>query len=200
MLRPQLGPTLTLPALYDTCTSPTLLSDTRQREGRHNNVLTAAARRGFPVQPAQLSVGDYMLVSPEGLTSRATIDTKRGLGEVAQNLTVERDRVSREMARARSMGMVLLFLVELDEDEFANVDTSATLCDVCPRSASCRHDGTCAQHGVTADFSSPRATLLAFADFARSWGSLVAYCPVDVTGDVVLDLLTTGQTVDGRQL
>lgn len=200
MRTPTLGPTLTLPSLYDDCTSPTLLSDTRQRDGRHNNILAAAARRGFPVQPAKLAVGDYMLVSPDGLTSRATIDTKRGMGEVAQNLTTDRDRVSREMSRAREMGMVLLFLVELDEDEFDHVDDAATLCDVCPRAATCRHDGTCDQHDVAADFASPRTTLLAFADFAREGGSLVAYCSTEATGDVVLDLLTTGQTVDGRQL
>ena len=200
MMATRLGPTLTLPALYDTCTSPTLLSDTRQRDGRHNNVLAAAARRGFQVQPAQLAVGDYMLVSPEGLTSRATIDTKRGMGEIAQNLTVERDRVAREMARAREMGMTLLFLVELDGAEFDDVDHASTLCDVCPRSGTCRHAGTCEQHGVPADFSSPRETLLAFAAFAREGGSLVAYCSTEATGDVVLDLLTTGQTTAGRQL
>ena len=177
----------TLPALLDTMESPILISDSRQKADKHNNVIVAAARRGIEVRPATLPVGDYMLATPSGYASDVTFDTKRGIQEIQQNTFIDCDRVAREMERASELGLVLVFLVELSSEE-------QTLCDVCPRAASCPHAGYCEQHEVYADFSDKLSSLRAFASFVRKGGATAIACWTTETGDAILDLFTDVKT------
>jgi len=187
--------TSVLPLLFDDFTSPILLSDTRQRAGKHNNILTAAARRDIEVRPAVLPVGDYQLMTPSGVVTAGTVDTKRGVQELQQNLVLDRERVAREMDRARSLGMRLAFVVEVDVEGdvtcVGDASSETTLCDVCPYAKTCPHLGECAQHGVAYDFSDPVRSLRDFANFARAHGAAVVLCGVEDTGDVVVGLLST---------
>jgi hypothetical protein len=185
---------ITMPALLDTCEAPILLSDTRQRAGHHDNILVAASRRGYEVRPAVLPVGDYQMMSPSGIRGALSIDTKRGVQEVQQNTVVERDRVAREMTRATEQGSILVFVIELEPEEVAAPSLAPTLCDTCARAGTCRHAGWCDQYDVATDFADAEQALRDFRDFTRSHGSGVVKCSVEDTGDVILDLLTSGSS------
>lgn len=186
MQQAHLGTSTTLP-LRTNGESPILLSDTRQRPGKHNNILAAAARRAVRVFPAELPVGDYMLMTPSGETANVAIDTKRGIPEVEQNTYCDADRVAREMDRAASSDIHLIFLIELADCE--NIQCAETLCNTCSRAATCAHDGKCPQHLAMHDMRNPVAALADFTAFAKSHGAIVMWCNEEDTGNVVLDLL-----------
>lgn len=87
----------------------TIIEDTRNKEGKHNNIKDYCERHGIELVRAKLDVGDYQL--PDG---RIAIDTKRNLLELATNLLnrSDRSRFWKEVRRAREQGIKLIVLCE----------------------------------------------------------------------------------------
>lgn len=87
----------------------TIIEDTRNKEGKHNNVKDYCERHGIELVREKLDVGDYQV--PDG---KIAIDTKRNLSELAINLLnrTDRSRFWREVRRAREQGVKLIVLCE----------------------------------------------------------------------------------------
>lgn len=92
------------------CPSETLtvFEDTRQKEGKHENIQAFFREIGVTVVRRCLSVGDYML---EG-NDKVSVDTKSGILEVCTDLGADRARFNREMLRSKNLGIKLYILVE----------------------------------------------------------------------------------------
>ena len=84
--------------------------DTRQKPGEHDAKAVHFSSEGWTVARTKLYVGDYML--PGGLVS---VDTKRDIYELAQNLKQQHDRFRGECVRAQEAGYELVVLVENEE-------------------------------------------------------------------------------------
>lgn len=87
-----------------------LFEDSRQQKNQHELKREHFEREGWKVERTKLFVGDYML--PGGLVS---VDTKRDIYEIAQNLKQQHDRFRRECVRARDAGYSLVILVENED-------------------------------------------------------------------------------------
>ena len=89
----------------------TIIEDTRNKEGKHDNIRQYCDRHGIELIRQKLEVGDYQ--TPGG---KIAIDTKRNLDEVATNLLNrshnDKARFWREVRRAREMGIRLIILCE----------------------------------------------------------------------------------------
>jgi hypothetical protein len=87
-----------------------LLIDTRQHAGKHETKNQWWERHGVPTAVKKLDFGDYMTHDVS-----ISIDTKRGIGELAGNLCgsrAEHERFKRECIRASDAGCKLIVLVE----------------------------------------------------------------------------------------
>jgi ribosome-associated protein len=87
-----------------------LFEDSRQQKNQHELKRAHFEREGWQVERTKLFVGDYML--PGGLVS---VDTKRDIYEVAQNLKQQHERFRRECVKAMEAGYRLVVLVENEE-------------------------------------------------------------------------------------
>jgi ERCC4-type nuclease len=87
----------------------TIIEDTRQQAGKHENIHHYCERHGIEIVRKKLSVGDYML--PGGNIS---VDSKSGLLELSRNLMNKSDhsRFYKECRRAREQGIKLIILCE----------------------------------------------------------------------------------------
>ncbi len=87
----------------------TIIEDTRNKEGKHDNVKAYCERNGIELIRQKLDVGDYQL--PDG---KIAIDTKQNLSELATNLMNRADhaRFWKEVRRAREQGIKLIVLCE----------------------------------------------------------------------------------------
>lgn len=85
-----------------------IIEDTRQKQGKHENVSRFFAARKIAVERRKLDVGDYVI---EG-NDRIAVDTKTGLSELCMDFGSESGRFRREMERAHEMGVRLIFLIE----------------------------------------------------------------------------------------
>lgn len=85
-----------------------IIEDTRQKQGKHENVARFLADKKIAVARRKLDVGDYMI---EGNGSVA-VDTKTGLSELCMDFGSESGRFRREMERAAEIGLKLVFLIE----------------------------------------------------------------------------------------
>ena len=86
-----------------------LLEDTRNKDGKHENVRRYCLKHGIEIVRQKLNVGDYMF--PDGPIS---IDTKEHLEELGRNLMNRSDasRFWREVRRAREDSILLVVLCE----------------------------------------------------------------------------------------
>ena len=86
-----------------------LLEDTRNKDGKHENVRRYCLKHGIEIVRQKLNVGDYMF--PDGHIS---IDTKEHLEELGRNLMNRSDasRFWREVRRAREDSILLVVLCE----------------------------------------------------------------------------------------
>lgn len=87
-----------------------IFEDSRQQKNQHRLKREHFEREGWTIERTKLFVGDYML--PGGL---ASVDTKRDIYELAQNLKQQHARFRRECERAREAGYSLTVLVENEE-------------------------------------------------------------------------------------
>lgn len=88
--------------------SITLLEDSRQQAGKHNNVHAYCQRMGIEIIRQKLDVGDYMF--PGG---KIAVDTKEDIMEICHNvMSDDHKRLKAEILRANEMGIQLIFLIE----------------------------------------------------------------------------------------
>lgn len=85
-----------------------LIEDTRQQKGKHELKHQIFDLMGVEVITNKLPFGDYAY--PPSIS----VDTKRDMGEIAENLTVEHGRFRRECQLAQKSGSHLYILVETE--------------------------------------------------------------------------------------
>lgn len=107
---------------------PTIIEDTRQQAGKHENKARWWAAHGVEVVRRKLDFGDY---SVEG--SNVVVDTKRSIGEVAMDCGRDHARFAREMERAREAGCRLVILVEVGGPYHSTEDVSRWVSDACKK-------------------------------------------------------------------
>lgn len=86
----------------------TIYVDTREKPHAIRGILAEFEHQGMTVIHQKLDEGDYK-ITPDALF---TIDRKQSLGEVCSNLSWEKGRFQRELARAKVKGEKLCVLVE----------------------------------------------------------------------------------------
>lgn len=89
---------------------PTIIRDTRDKKGKHDNVDGYLEEQGYDIVRSKLYVGDVSLLNDQS----TCIDLKQGLGEVEGNLIQQHDRFRAECIRAQEHGIRLIVLVEED--------------------------------------------------------------------------------------
>lgn len=86
-----------------------IIEDTRQQKGKHRLKHRGFAELGVELERKKLDVGDYMVPIDAPTVS---VDTKRNVAELAQNLTSNHKRFTREIKRAKELGITLYILIE----------------------------------------------------------------------------------------
>lgn len=99
----------------------TIYVDTREKPHAIRRVLAEFERQGVTVIHQKLDEGDYK-TAPDASFS---IDRKQSISEVCSNLSWEKDRFQRELARAKAKGERLCVLVENCGDIHALADVAA---------------------------------------------------------------------------
>lgn len=82
--------------------------DTREKKGKKEHILKYFYRKNITVERIKLNVGDYCIEGKEYVT----IDLKRNLLELAQNLFSDSVRFEKECIHAKNNGVLLIFLIE----------------------------------------------------------------------------------------
>lgn len=85
-----------------------IIEDTRQKEGKHENISSFFSSVGIPMVRKCLPVGDYMISTNNGIS----IDTKSGIDEVCMDLGAENPRFRRELESALKSKIKLVILIE----------------------------------------------------------------------------------------
>ena len=85
-----------------------IIQDTREKVGHKNHILKYFEKHNIQVIRQKLNVGDYCIKGKEYVT----IDLKRNLLELAQNLFSDSVRFQKECIRAKNNGITLIFLIE----------------------------------------------------------------------------------------
>lgn len=129
-----------------------LIEDTRQQAHKHEVKHAWFAAHGVEVERRKLDFGDYMRADGTGNIS---VDTKRSIDEIAQNIGgKEHARFRRECERARDAGYRLVVLIEQDRgyDNLGDLvrwtNTHCVKCGYRVRGACRPHvkDGKCPRH------------------------------------------------------
>lgn len=107
-----------------------IICDTRQKQGKHENIDRWFGNHGVEYHYKKLDTGDY---ATDDETSNVLVDTKKGLAEVSSNCTRDHDRFVREMERAREAGYRLVILVETTANIRRVEDVARWVNDVCRR-------------------------------------------------------------------
>ena len=93
----------------------TIIEDTGQQAGQHENIHAYCEQNGIILRRQKLNVGDY-IIAP-----KVSVDTKKGMEEVYNNLVQDHDRFRRECIRAQEDGTRLIILIE-NSDGFRSLD------------------------------------------------------------------------------
>lgn len=93
----------------------TIIEDTGQQAGQHENIRAYCEQHGIILRRQKLNVGDY-IIAP-----KVSVDTKKGMEEVYNNLVQDHDRFRRECIRAQEDGTRLIILIE-NSDGFRSLD------------------------------------------------------------------------------
>lgn len=87
----------------------TIIEDSRQQASQHEAKHDAWRESGVSVIRCKLAWGDYILPPP------CSVDTKRNIAELAQNIDQQHARFRRECIGARDAGCQLIILVENED-------------------------------------------------------------------------------------
>lgn len=91
--------------------------DTRQKKAHHLNKERWFENHGIKVVHSKMLVGDYCIPSDGSIS----VDTKKDIGELYQNLIQSHARFVRELSLAQELGIKLYILVE-NEDGIKDID------------------------------------------------------------------------------
>lgn len=83
-----------------------IIEDTAQKKGEHDIKHQCFADMGIDVIRNKLPYGDYVLAPS------VSVDTKKNMSEIAQNIGSDHKRFKNECIRARDAGCQLIILVE----------------------------------------------------------------------------------------
>lgn len=95
----------------------TIYEDVGQKAGQHDNIKQYCDTHGIKLTRVKLDTGDYML------PSAVSVDTKKGMQEIYQDIVTDHDRFRRELIRAQEDGIKLYILIE--DDHISNMDEAA---------------------------------------------------------------------------
>ena len=84
------------------------MHDTRDHVSKHKNVDDWLESRGHKIIRSKMYVGDLTLLVDQHIC----IDLKRNIGELAQNLTTDKNRFRAELQRAYDAQIILVILTE----------------------------------------------------------------------------------------
>lgn len=101
--------------------------DTRQQAGKHETKHKWFEDHGFTLARMKLDFGDYMTPG-----SNVSVDTKRNLRELVQDVGRDHARFGREMDRARDAGYRLVILTETSAARTLD-DVNGWVNDTCRR-------------------------------------------------------------------
>lgn len=86
-----------------------IIEDSRQQKGQHEIKHTHFESMGVKLIRNKIPFGDYIKVP------KVSVDTKRNMQEIAQNINQDHTRFKNECIAAREAGCQLIILVENDE-------------------------------------------------------------------------------------
>lgn len=92
-----------------------LIEDTRQQKGQHEIKHSHFKNMGVQLVRCKLPFGDY------SKPPKVSVDTKRNMQEIAQNINAEHIRFKKECIAARDAGCQLIILTE-NYDGIASID------------------------------------------------------------------------------
>lgn len=87
----------------------TIIEDTKQKIGKHLNILNGFKEFGIKIRRCSLPYGDYIKAPP------ASVDTKQDIAEIGNNMcgsAKEKHRFAEECKNAQDDGCKLIFLIE----------------------------------------------------------------------------------------
>lgn len=169
---------------------PDIIADTRQQAGRHTNIDRWFDRHGVTYEYRKVDAGDY--IRADGLSNRS-IDTKKGIAEVAGNVGRDHDRLVREIERANDAGYRLIFLIEArGYHEIWDVARwVAVPCQRCQRRrmgyCDPRTSMRCATH-KRKPMQGPQVARI-MQGIARDHGCIWAFCDPASTGRMICEFL-----------
>ena len=169
----------------------TIIEDTGQKKGEHENIAEHLREAGIILRRQKLNVGDY-IVAP-----KVSVDTKQGMAEVYGNLVQDHDRFRAECIRAQEDGTQLYILIE-------NTDGLTCLDDV-ERWQNPRVDEYYSKYsfvlaarkrGRDLKVPSPpvpnKRLVRMMETMAERYGVRWVFCRPDQTGEMIIRLLTEG--------
>ena len=87
----------------------TIYEDVGNKLGQHDNIAAWCEANGVTIRRQKLNTGDYCL------PPRISVDTKKGMQEVYQDIVNDHDRFRAECIRAQDDGILLVILIEDEE-------------------------------------------------------------------------------------
>ena len=172
------------------CRSRVIVEDSRQQAHKHDAKHAWWAAHGVEVVTKKLDFGDYMA---DG--SNVSVDTKRSIAELAQNVGRDHARFAREMDRARDAGCRLVVLVDAPP-RYRTVDDLALWtsdhCMACGvrRGGHCdpHAKGRCGRHSTVKPIQGARLASTV-ARMAADHGAAVELCGRDEAAKRICELL-----------
>lgn len=103
-----------------------LIQDTREKVGKHNNIIRYCKSNGVEIIRETLQVGDYMLGEKCGDTvipiSKISVDIKSlGLTELATDLTKDEQALNKKYRKCYEQGIKLYVLIEEQFDSIYDI-------------------------------------------------------------------------------
>ena len=153
-----------------------LIEDTRQQAGKHDIKHEWFAEHGVPLVRSKLPFGDYAVLPP------VAVDTKATIAELAYDIDQDHKRFRSELIGARDAGVRLVVLVE-------NADGVATLADL----ADWRECATDFARRIHARRRIEGARLAkACATMAERYGAEFLFCAPEASASLIHSMLLGG--------
>ena len=108
----------------------TIIEDTGQKIGQHDNIAEYCKEHGITIRRQKLITGDYCL------PPQWSIDTKKGMAEVYSDIVNDHERFRNECIRAQEDGTRLIILIE--DEEIRNMEMAKSWKN--PRQKKWEHD------------------------------------------------------------
>ena len=169
----------------------TIIEDTGQKIGQHDNVREYCESHDIIFRRQKLNVGDYQ--SPP----RVAVDTKKGMQEIYSDIVQDHERFRNECIRAMMDGIKLVFLIE--DEKITNMEQAKQWKN--PRIAKWERDygfiARAQKAGKMLDHKIPKPPvsserLVGMMDAMElNYGCKFLFCHPDNVGEAVYRILTS---------